>query len=68
MDNGDHYTGEFVDSLYNGEGTYYWAKGSYVTGQWAGDDRNGVCTQYDSDGNISLEGIWFNDEFVGRFK
>ena len=68
LDNGDHYTGEFVDSLYNGEGTYYWAKGSYVTGQWAGDDRNGVCTQYDSDGNISLEGIWFNDEFVGRFK
>ena len=68
LDNGDHYTGEFVDSLYNGEGTYYWAKGSYVTGQWAGDDRNGVCTQYDSDGNISLEGIWFNDEFIGGFK
>ena len=64
----NYYTGEFASGARNGVGTYYWADGSYVTGHWAGNKLNGVCTQYDIKGNVDLEGIWFNGEFIGGFK
>ena len=64
----DSYVGEFASGVRNGVGTYYLDNGSYITGHWAGNNLNGVCTQYNSEGNVNLEGIWFNGEFIGGFQ
>ena len=67
-DNG-YYTGEFSCDSKSGVGTYYLTEnGASLTGHWAGNDRNGVCTEYDADGNVISQKLWFNDEAIGGFK
>jgi hypothetical protein len=33
-DNGDRYEGEFVDGICHGDGTFTYASGRTITGQW----------------------------------
>ncbi len=41
VNNTENYTGEFIDDIFNGEGTYRWADGTKYTGGWAAGKKHG---------------------------
>jgi len=61
---GSIYDGEYANDYRNGIGTYYFTSGEKYVGEWVNDKREGKGTLYDKNGDILLEGMWKNDEFV----
>ena len=65
---GDYYIGEFKDGYIHGQGqgTCWWANGSKYVGEWKNSCRHGKGTEYAADGQISKEGVWENNVYVGK--
>lgn len=61
--NGDNYTGEILNGLNNGFGTYTWSGGGSYTGRWLAGRRHGAGVEYDASGRVISQGIWHNGEF-----
>lgn len=61
---GSVYTGEWKDSLQQGNGTYTWSNGDKYIGQWNNGLRDGNGIKYNREGNILLEGVWRNGIFA----
>lgn len=64
--NGSTYKGTFKDSRKDGRGELLAADGSKFVGKFVNDKRNGHGVQYLPDGSPELEGIWKDDEFIGK--
>ena len=47
---GNVYSGEFVDGLMEGNGTFKWASGYKYQGSWKQGKRNGFGTLFNADG------------------
>lgn len=41
VDNTENYTGDFVNDVFSGQGTYRWADGTKYTGGWAANKKHG---------------------------
>ena len=41
INNTENYTGELVNDIFNGDGTYRWADGTKYTGGWAAGKKHG---------------------------
>ena len=41
IDNTENYSGEFLNDIFTGEGTYRWADGATYTGTWAAGKKHG---------------------------
>ena len=63
--NGDKYVGEYKKDKQNGQGTKYNVDGSNYIGEWKNYNKHGKGTEYTADGQISREGVWADDEYVG---
>jgi tetratricopeptide (TPR) repeat protein len=63
-DNGK-YVGNFVNSLMEGEGTFYWNDGDKYEGGWVGGERTGQGTLYWNDGT-KHEGAWVGGKENGQ--
>lgn len=61
---GSIYDGEYENDYRNGVGTYFFTTGEKYVGEWVNDKREGKGTLYDKKGEVLLDGIWKNDEFV----
>jgi len=63
---GGKYVGEFEDDKQHGQGTFTYANGTKDVGEFKDGKLNGYAIQYSSDGSILKEGIWKDDEFIGK--
>ncbi len=61
---GSIYDGEYENDYRNGIGTYFFTTGEKYVGEWLNDKREGKGTLYNKNGEVLLDGIWKNDEFV----
>ena len=57
------YSGEFVNNLKQGKGTFYFYDGSKYTGNWKNNLKHGNGTYIFKDG-FKLEGKWFKDLYT----
>ena len=64
-ENGDVYTGRFLDRRKNGFGTYTWKDGKKYSGNWKKNKREGQGSYYSSEGNLLYSGNYKNDEKHG---
>lgn len=65
-DNVENYTGDFVNDLYQGRGTYRWPDGQKYIGEFFANDKHGPGTFIYSTGSIR-EQIWeYGDLLDGR--
>jgi len=55
------FEGNFVNDKRNGHGIYYYADGSKYDGEWVDDLKNGKGTMYNSNGAISFQGEFADD-------
>ena len=62
----DYYIGEFKDGNRHGQGTYWYANGTKYIGEFVNDNFHGKGTEYNADGQISREGVWADDKYVGK--
>ena len=64
----DHYDGQFIKGLPQGNGIYTWANGSYYQGQWAKGRKEGIgkMVYRTSDRDSVVTGYWNNDRFTGK--
>lgn len=62
-ENVENYTGDFVDDLYNGEGTYRWPDGQKYVGGFYANDKNGPGTFYYPSGTTRKQ-VWEYGDFV----
>ena len=63
---GDYYIGEYKDGYRHGQGTYWYADGRKYVGDWKKSMKHGKGTKYTADGQISKEGVWADDKYVGK--
>jgi hypothetical protein len=63
-DNGNTYTGEWVDGFFNGQGTFTWANGNKYTGKWVDGLKNGQGTFIWTNGD-TYAGQWVDDKRNG---
>lgn len=66
--NGQRYEGSFKSNMKHGWGQMYYIDGSRYNGKWKADKKEGKGKMYDKDGNVTQEGYWSDDEFVGAKK
>ena len=67
FDNGDYYTGGYVNGKLNGYGIYTWADDSYYAGDFIDNQRTGLGkTQWP--GGSSYEGEYLGGDFHGKGK
>lgn len=64
FDNGDTYTGAWMDGARTGYGRYDWADGSYYVGNFVNNILEGEGEYHGSDGN-TMKGTFKNGNFVG---
>jgi hypothetical protein len=64
----DHYDGQFIKGLPQGNGIYTWANGSYYQGQWAKGRKEGIgkMVYRTSDRDSVVTGYWNKDRFTGK--
>lgn len=63
---GDTYTGEWLNNRFDGEGEFVWAdSGTRYFGGWRNHKRHGKGTTYFSDGNRKV-GIWKTGKYVSE--
>ena len=65
-ESGAYYIGEFKDGDKHGQGTYWFTDGKKYVGEWKEENRQGKGTEYTADGQISKEGVWADDKYVGK--
>lgn len=63
--NGEEYSGQTLNGLRHGKGTYTWRNGNKYEGQWLQDKRHGYGTLYYKNGDKYI-GNWTNDMKDGR--
>lgn len=63
--NKEYYKGSFQDGSYNGYGEYYFANGDNYRGQFANGSYNGKGTFYFAITNITQEGFYQNNIYLG---
>lgn len=63
---GAKYVGEFRDGHYNGQATYTFPDGGKYIGEYRDDKRNGQGILYSAAGQITKNGFWNDDAFVGE--
>ena len=59
----DH-EGEYKDDELCGQGTFTFADGSKVMGEWRDSKLNGYAIRYDAAGNIIQKGIYKDNEWL----
>ena len=64
-DNGDKYSGNWVNGKQDGRGTYTWAGGDKYEGDWKNGNRTGQGTYTWANGD-KYEGDWKNSERTGK--
>lgn len=62
------YNGEWVNGLFEGEGTLVYNNGQAYVGSWSSGMRNGKGTEYYANGDIIYQGEWSNDQRHGKGK
>jgi hypothetical protein len=60
----DHYEGQFIKGLPEGEGVYTWSDGIYYEGNWEKGLRHGEGRMVYPDSVVS--GIWKKDKYAGK--
>ncbi len=63
---GDMYVGNFVDGLFQGEGTFYYANGDIYTGSWKMNRRHGKGSLKWAETGIEYSGQWKDDRPDGK--
>ena len=63
---GDKYIGEWTDDKKHGQGIYAYANGSKYIGEFKEGKLNGYAIHFSSAGGILKEGIWKDDEYIGK--
>ena len=48
----------------NGKGTKNYTDGSWWTGEWKNERKNGPGTQYAANGTVLKSGNWVDDKYV----
>lgn len=61
----ERYEGEFLNDMFHGQGTFYFANGDVYVGQWVENKRSGRGIMYFEDGD-RYEGEFLNDKFNGK--
>jgi hypothetical protein len=64
--NKERYEGDFFNGKRDGKGTYFFSNGHKYIGDWKNDKRNGLGHIEKNKGNIVKNGIWEDDNFIGR--
>ena len=62
-ENVENYTGEFVDDLYHGEGTFRWPGGQKFVGGFFANEKHGAGTYYYSTG-VARQQYWQYGDFI----
>lgn len=62
---GEKYTGQYVNGYMSGKGTYIWPDGQKYVGQWKNDQAHGYGTLTFPDGSKNI-GQFRNNEFIGN--
>ena len=63
---GMKYVGEYKNDQRNGQGTFYYVDGKKYVVEFINGKFHGKGTEYTADGQISREGVWADDEYVGK--
>ena len=63
---GKKYVGESKNNKWDGHGTFYYADGRKYVGEFVNNNYHGKGTEYTADGQISREGVWADDKYVGK--
>ena len=63
---GAKYLGQWKEDIFHGVGTMIFPDGAKHVGQWEDGKAHGYGAIYNPDGSISLEGNFYNDEYIGR--
>ena len=61
---GDKFVGEFKDGNFSGQGSLTTVNGDKFVGQWNDGKLNGHATWFASNGSVSRQGIWADNNFV----
>ena len=64
-ESGDQYSGEFINDLKDGKGTYYWNDGDKYEGEYKNGKKDGKGIYYYNDGD-RYEGDYKNDKREGK--
>jgi len=59
------YIGKWENGRQNGQGTIVWSNLSKYVGEWKNGTMDGQGTLFDAEDNITKQGKWVNNEFVG---
>ena len=62
-ENIENYTGDFVDDLYHGQGTFRWAGGQKYAGGFFANEKHGAGTYYYVTG-VAREQFWEYGNFL----
>jgi hypothetical protein len=65
FENGDTYTGTFLERKQNGKGVYTWKSGDTYDGEWLNGKRHGKGVMTFATTGDTYDGEWLNDEFNG---
>jgi hypothetical protein len=63
VENTENYTGQFVNDLYQGEGTYRWANGAKFVGGFFANEKHGRGTYFYQTGSPRKQ-LWNYGDFV----
>lgn len=64
--NGDSYNGNYAFGKFQFQGTYTYKNGNYYVGEWKDGKRNGYGKEFTKATNITREGTWKDDVYVGK--
>ena len=64
--NGKKYVGESKNGKWDGQGIIYYTDGTKYVGDWKDENKHGKGTEYTANGQISREGVWADDKYVGK--
>ena len=61
---GNKYVGDWMNGMFNGQGTFILASGGKYVGEFKDNKYNGQGSLYALNGRIVVAGVWNNDNFV----
>ena len=62
----ESYIGNFRNDKQDGEGVYSYTDRSRYEGYWKNGLRDGLGKQFDTEGNLEMEGVWDQDTYAGK--
>ena len=63
---GNTYEGQYKNDKFNGLGEYTWLAGETYKGEWNNNKRDGAGIKRSADGEITQQGRWKDDVFIGK--